>query len=73
MAILSKIHSLGKSIHALDSAIQKGLFNDDYEYQYEKNELVSQLNSFSWYHLDAYSVELAHEGYLLYQSVFRMS
>ena len=44
--LVSKIHSLGMSIHALDSAHSKGLFNDDDEYQYEKNELVSQLNSF---------------------------
>ena len=44
--LVSKIDSLGKSIHALDSAHSKGLFNDDDEYQYEKNELVSQLNSF---------------------------
>jgi hypothetical protein len=44
--IVSKIHSLHRSIDALDSAYSKRLFNDDEEYHYEKEELESQLNSF---------------------------
>jgi hypothetical protein len=42
--LVSKIHSLEKSVDALNSANAKGLFNID-EYNEEKDELESQLNS----------------------------
>lgn len=43
--LVSKIHSLEKSTDALNSVSSKGLFNNDDEYNDEKEELESRLNS----------------------------
>jgi hypothetical protein len=44
--LVSRIQSLQRSINAIDSAHSKGLFNNQDEYEYEKDELESQLNLF---------------------------